>query len=165
MAMPLLEHEPRLFQQVSSQWFRGGRSGVDRVLEVAEQMRPAPLQPFQPPAHLGPVAADQRPGNRSVSRSSNTVASRVGRTRETVKRDATNVHRHDLGVPLSSASRVHVEDRLRGKLPAPFVVGGTQRVGRNVLQSVTLFCNWTVRPARHGCPRIASRHGAVRRWL
>lgn len=58
MAMPLLEQPLRLLQQVSLQLFRGGRSGVDQVLEVANQMGPAPLQPFQPPVHLGSVAAD-----------------------------------------------------------------------------------------------------------
>lgn len=58
MAMPLLEQPLRLFQQISPQLFRGGRSGVDQVLEVAHQRGPTLWQPVQPPVHLGPVAAD-----------------------------------------------------------------------------------------------------------
>lgn len=58
MAMPPLEQPLRLFQQVFPQLFRGGRAGIDEMLEVAHEMSPAPLQPFQPPVHFGSVATD-----------------------------------------------------------------------------------------------------------
>ena len=44
VAMPMPEQPVGLLQQVAPQLFRGGRSGVDQVLEVTNQMRPAPLQ-------------------------------------------------------------------------------------------------------------------------
>lgn len=58
MAMPLLEQPLHLLQQVFPQLFRGWRPVVDQILEVADQISPAPLQLFQPSVHLGPVAAD-----------------------------------------------------------------------------------------------------------
>ena len=125
--MPLLEQPLRLFQQVSSPLLRGGRSRVDQALEVSHQMSPAPLQPLQPPVHLGPVAADHA---RELVGQPFVQHGGCARRPHAIDREVSGNERPQprLVRPLFHPCLVDVEHRLRGKLFAQFVGGGTQRV-------------------------------------
>ena len=68
---PMLEQLAGGPPQAFSQPFRPRIARVDHGLEIALQMRPAPLQPLHAPVHLRPIAGDHaaklsRPGRRPV---------------------------------------------------------------------------------------------------